>query len=55
MNIQKRATEQYMYVPTVLFIKLYKVALTFASADYCVIIQIKAIEQFVPVVMSIIL
>ena len=28
-----KATEQYMYVPTVLFIMLYKVALTFASAD----------------------
>lgn len=29
-----KATEQYMYVPTVLFIMLCKVALTFASVDW---------------------
>lgn len=35
----------------VLFIMLHKVALTFESVDESVTIQIKAIEQYLPVVL----
>ena len=46
MTIQIKAIEQYFHV--VLFIMLYKVALTFKSVDEtsCVTLQIKASEQF---------
>ena len=42
-----KATEQYFLV--VLFIKLYKVFLTFESVNE---IQMKAIEEYFPVVLS---
>ena len=50
-----KATEHYFLV--VLFIKLYKVVLTFESVDeiYIVTIQMKATEQYFPVVLFIML
>ena len=50
-----KAIEQYF--PVVLFIMLYKVALTFESVDesLSVTIQMKAIEQYLPVVLFIML
>ena len=48
-----KITEQYF--PVVLFIMLYKVALTFESLDesYSITIQMKATEQYFPVVLFI--
>ena len=50
-----KATEQYF--PVVLFIMLYKVALTFESVDeiLSVAIQMKVTEQYFPVVLFIML
>ena len=50
-----KATEQYF--PVVLFIMLYKVVLTFESADEILKfnIQMKATEQYFPVVLFIML
>ena len=55
VTIQMKATEQYF--PVVLFIMLYKVVLTFESADeiLCVTIQTKAFEQHFLVVLFIML
>ena len=56
VTIQMKATEQYF--PVVLFIMLYKVALTFESVDeilQSVTIQMKATEQHFPVVLFIML
>ena len=55
MTIQIKATEQY--VPTVLFIMLYKVVLTLDSVmkSQSVTIQMKATEQYFPVALIIML
>ena len=46
MTIQMKATEQYF--PVVLFIMLYKVALTFESADEILkkTVEMKAVEMY---------
>ena len=58
MAIQMKATEQYF--PVVLFIMLYRLVLTFESADktlhvLSVTTQMKAIEQYFSVVLFIML